>query len=192
MSKSAKVHTTGRVISLRVLAGLAGFTALGLETALNVASGMDATLLAATVACPTLAALVLLAAEWAWHGGQKFRAAFVLLPGLVLTGVAIQNGLHRVAGAHDLVAASFTQATATRLNLETAREIQSTNAKVYRGLAEEERSKGGCGPNCDHYGQQAQEAEDAVAEIDTKLASLPPVADDSGDVQLLADLAGGR
>jgi hypothetical protein len=123
VSKSAKRHTTGGGISLRVLATLSGCTALGLETTLNVASGMDAALLATTVACPTLAALVLLAAEWAWHGGQKFRA-FVLLPGLVLTGVAIHNGLHRVAGAHDLVAASFTQATATRPNLETERETQ--------------------------------------------------------------------
>jgi hypothetical protein len=62
MSKSTNVHSIGGGMALRVLAGFAGCTALGLETAHNVASATDSTLLATTNACSTLAALVLLAA----------------------------------------------------------------------------------------------------------------------------------
>jgi uncharacterized membrane protein len=190
MSKSENVHSIGGGVALRILAGLAGASALGLETSLNVASGIDAPLLVTTLAAPALAAATLLAAEWAWHYGQRFRAALVLVAGVMLTGTVTINSLHRVAGANEQARATYTQAVSAEQDLKVERETQLTNAGVYRGLAEDERAKGGCGPQCGYFEQQARDAQAKIAEIDAKLASLPLVVDDDGDVRLIAELTG--
>jgi hypothetical protein len=153
---------------------------------------MDAPLLVTTLAAPALASATLLVAEWAWHNGQRIRAALVLVAGVMLTGTVAINSLQRVAGVHDQAKAAYTQAVSAEEDLKAERETQVTNARVYQGLAEDEHAKGGCGPQCRHCEEQARNAQGMIAEIDAKLASVPVAVANDGDVQLIAELSGYR